>query len=69
MRLGRESFALPVEPLVRCRGRAGLDRRTMLANIYNWFTVGHSSITVTMNVYGHVMPAMMRRLLTRWTAS
>jgi len=22
--------------------------------------LGHSSITVTMNVYGHVMPAMMR---------
>jgi integrase len=27
--------------------------------------LGHSSITVTMNVYGHVMPAIMREAADR----
>jgi integrase len=30
--------------------------------------LGHSSITVTMNVYGHVMPAMMREAADKMDA-
>jgi site-specific recombinase XerD len=41
----------------------GVDPRTIME------TLGHSQISLTMNTYSHVLPALQANTGTRWTPS